>query len=72
MVKTELYARDKTLSYDELYDKKTFETRKKLQEYATKMKEINIVLICGLDIQIETFNKRHKNAMLDLQMSANI
>ena len=36
------------------------------------MKEINIVLICGLDIQIETFNKRHENAMLDLQMSANI
>jgi phosphomevalonate kinase len=67
LVKAELYARDKTLSYDELYDKKTFESRKKLQEYATENGRNKYgfdMWIRGLDIQIETFNKRHENALI--------
>ena len=35
LMKNELYARDLTLMYDELYDKKTYETRNKLQQYGT-------------------------------------
>ena len=35
-VKNELYARDLALTYDLLYDKKTYESRNKLQQYATE------------------------------------
>jgi phosphomevalonate kinase len=60
-VKNELYARDLELTYDLLYDNKTFESRKKLQEYATEYgrdKYNNNMWIRGLDMQIETFCKR--------------
>lgn len=67
LCKAELYARDETLTYDELYDKKTFESRKKLQEYATENgrdKYSFDMWIRGLDIQIETFNRRHSSALI--------
>lgn len=60
-VKNELYARDEKLTYDLLYDNKTFESRKKLQEYATENgrdKYNKDMWVRGLDIQIETFAKR--------------
>ena len=60
-VKNELYSRDVTLTYDLLYDKKTFESRKKLQEYATEYgrdKYNQDMWIRGLDMQIETFRRR--------------
>jgi hypothetical protein len=61
LMKNELYARDKTLLYDELYDYKTFETRQKLQQYGTENgrdKYHEDIWVRGLDIQIETFNRR--------------
>ena len=60
-VKNELYARDLDLTYDLLYDHKTFVSRKKLQEYATENgrdKYNKDMWIRGLDMQIETFCKR--------------
>jgi len=60
-VKNELYARDVSLTYDLLYDKKTYESRKKLQEYATEYgrdKYNQDMWIRGLDMQIETFSRR--------------
>jgi len=60
-VKNELYARDENLTYDLLYDNKSFESRKKLQEYATENgrdKYNKDMWVRGLDIQIETFAKR--------------
>jgi len=60
-VKNELYARDLSLTYDLLYDQKTFESRKKLQEYATEHgrdKYNQDMWIRGLDIQINTFKER--------------
>jgi phosphomevalonate kinase len=60
-VKNELYARDIALTYDLLYDHKTYESRKKLQEYATEYgrdKYNQDMWIRGLDMQIETFVKR--------------
>ncbi len=60
-VKNELYARDLSLTYDELYDRKTNESRHKLQTYATEHGR-NVynqdMWIRGLDMQIETFNRR--------------
>ena len=64
LMKSELYARDKSLSYDELYDNKTFESRRKLQEYGTEHgrdKYHQDIWIRGLDIQIDTFSKRCLN-----------
>jgi len=61
LMKNELYARDKTLTYDELYDHKTFETRNKLQQYGTENgrdKYHQDIWIRGLDIQVETFRRR--------------
>jgi hypothetical protein len=61
LMKNELYARDLTLSYDQLYDHKTFETRQKLQQYGTENgrdKYHQDIWIRGLDIQIETFRRR--------------
>jgi hypothetical protein len=61
LMKNELYARDKTLQYDELYDHKTYETRQKLQQYGTENgrdKYHEDIWVRGLDIQIETFNRR--------------
>jgi phosphomevalonate kinase len=67
-VKNELYARDETLTYDLLYDQKSYELRKKLQEYATEYgrdKYNQDMWIRGLDMQIETFQKRSsKEAMI--------
>lgn len=67
-VKNELYARDEKLTYDLLYDNKTFESRKKLQEYATENgrdKYNKDMWVRGLDMQIETFIKRSpKPAMI--------
>jgi hypothetical protein len=60
-VKNELYARDESLTYNLLYDNKTFESRKKLQEYATEHgrdKYNQDMWIRGLDMQIETFCRR--------------
>ena len=60
-VKNELYARDLELTYDVLYDRKTFASRKKLQEYATENgrdKYNKDMWIRGLDLQIQTFCKR--------------
>jgi len=60
-VKNELYARDLQLTYDQLYDHKTHESRKKLQEYATEYgrdKYNKNMWIRGLDMQIQTFCKR--------------
>jgi len=60
-MKNELYARDLTLTYDELYDKKTYETRNKLQQYGTengRNKYHQNIWVRGLDIQIETFRRR--------------
>ena len=60
-VKNELYARDLDLTYDLLYDHKSFESRKKLQEYATENgrdKYNQDMWVRGLDMQIETFYKR--------------
>jgi phosphomevalonate kinase len=60
-MKNELYARDLTLSYDQLYDHKTFETRQKLQQYGTENgrdKYHQDIWVRGLDIQIETFQRR--------------
>jgi dephospho-CoA kinase len=60
-VKNELYARDTSLTYDLLYDHKTFESRKKLQEYATengREKYNQDMWIRGLDMQINTFKER--------------
>lgn len=60
-MKNELYARDLTLSYDQLYDNKTYETRQKLQQYGTENgrdKYHQDIWIRGLDIQIETFQRR--------------
>ena len=60
-VKNELYARDETLTYDLLYDQKSYDSRKKLQEYATEYgrdKYNQDMWIRGLDMQIETFVKR--------------
>ena len=47
LMKNELFARDLSLKYDDLYDHKTFETRNKLQHMELKMEEINIILIFG-------------------------
>ena len=61
LMKNELYARDLKLSYDELYDHKTFETRQKLQLYGTENgrdKYHEDIWVRGLDIQIETFKRR--------------
>jgi hypothetical protein len=61
LMKNELFARDLTLMYDDLYDKKTFETRNKLQQYGTengRNKYHKNIWIRGLDIQIETFSRR--------------
>ena len=61
LMKNELYARDTTLSYDELYDHKTFETRNKLQQYGTENgrdKYHQDIWVRGLDIQVETFRRR--------------
>jgi len=61
LIKNEIYARDLNISYDELYDHKTFETRQKLQEYGTENgrdKYHQNIWIRGLDIQIETFQRR--------------
>jgi phosphomevalonate kinase len=67
-VKNELYARDETLTYDLLYDQKSYESRKKLQEYATEYGRDRYnqdMWIRGLDMQIETFQKRSpKEAMI--------
>jgi dephospho-CoA kinase len=66
-VKNELYARDLLLTYDLLYDNKTFESRKKLQEYATEHgrdKYNHDMWIRGLDMQIETFCKRSPKEVL--------
>jgi phosphomevalonate kinase len=60
-VKNELYARDLSLTYDLLHNNKTFESRKKLQEYATENgrdKFNQDMWIRGLDMQIETFCRR--------------
>jgi len=60
-VKNELYARDTKLTYNLLHDNKTFESRKKLQEYATENgrdKYNQDMWVRGLDIQIQTFCKR--------------
>jgi len=60
-VKNELYARDLELTYDLLYDHKTFGSRKKLQEYATENgrdKYHKDMWIRGLDMQIHTFCRR--------------
>jgi len=60
-MKNELYARDLSLQYDDLYDHKTFETRNKLQQYGTengREKYHPDIWIRGLDIQIETFKRR--------------
>ena len=68
LMKNELYARDLSLSYDEMYDKKTFETRRKLQEYGTEYgrnRHHPDIWIRGLDIQIETFSRRcNGNALI--------
>ena len=67
LMKYELYARDKTLIYDELYDHKTFETRNKLQQYGTENgrdKYHQDIWIRGLDIQIETFRRRSNDQCL--------
>jgi phosphomevalonate kinase len=67
LMKYELYARDKTLMYDELYDHKTFETRNKLQQYGTENgrdKYHQDIWIRGLDIQIETFRRRSNDQCL--------
>jgi dephospho-CoA kinase len=61
LMKNELFARDTTLSYDELYDHKTYETRNKLQQYGTENgrdKYHQDIWVRGLDIQIETFRRR--------------
>jgi hypothetical protein len=61
LMKNELYARDTSIIYDELYDHKTFETRQKLQQYGTENgrdKYHEDIWVRGLDIQIETFNRR--------------
>ena len=61
LMKNELYARDLTLQYDQLYDQKTFETRNKLQQYGTENgrdKYHQDIWVRGLDIQIETFKRR--------------
>lgn len=61
LMKNELYARDLYLSYDELYDHKTYETRQKLQQYGTENgrdKYHEDIWVRGLDIQIETFSRR--------------
>ena len=67
-VKNEVFARDPSLTYDLLYDKKTFESRKKLQEYATEYgrdKYNYDMWVRGLDMQIETFCRRSpKEAMI--------
>jgi phosphomevalonate kinase len=60
-VKNELYARDEKLTYDLLYDKKTYESRNKLQQYATEHgrdKYNENMWIRGLDMQIQTFCRR--------------
>jgi phosphomevalonate kinase len=60
-VKNELYARDVSLTYDLLYDQKTYDSRNKLQNYATENgrdKYNQEMWIRGLDMQIETFRKR--------------
>jgi phosphomevalonate kinase len=60
-VKNELYARDLELTYDLLYDNKSYNSRKKLQEYATEYgrdKYNENMWIRGLDMQIQTFCKR--------------
>jgi hypothetical protein len=49
------------LTYDELYDHKTFETRQKLQQYGTENgrdKYHEDIWVRGIDIQIETFSRR--------------
>jgi hypothetical protein len=61
LMKNELFARDLSLKYDDLYDHKTFETRNKLQQYGTengREKYHPDIWIRGLDIQIETFCRR--------------
>ena len=60
-VKQELYARNIELTYDVLYDNKTHESRQKLQQYATENgrdKYNENMWIRGLDMQIETFQRR--------------
>jgi dephospho-CoA kinase len=67
LMKNELYARDTSLTYDELYDHKTFETRNKLQQYGTENgrdKYHQDIWIRGLDIQIETFKRRSGDTCL--------
>lgn len=61
LMKNELFARDTSISYDELYDHKTFETRNKLQQYGTENgrdKYHQDIWVRGLDIQVETFRRR--------------
>jgi dephospho-CoA kinase len=67
LMKNELYARDTTLLYDELYDHKTFETRNKLQQYGTENgrdKYHQDIWVRGLDIQVETFRRRSNDKCL--------
>lgn len=68
-VKNELYARDETLTYDLLYDQKSYDSRKKLQEYATEYGRDRYnqdMWIRGLDMQIETFQKRSPKEVMIL------
>jgi len=67
LMKNELFARDPSLKYDDLYDHKTFETRNKLQQYGTENgrdKYHQDIWIRGLDIQIETFRRRSNDKCL--------
>jgi dephospho-CoA kinase len=67
LLKNELFARDTSLSYDELYDHKTFETRNKLQQYGTENgrdKYHQDIWVRGLDIQVETFRRRSNDNCL--------
>ena len=67
-VKQELYARNPELTYDVLYDNKTNESRQQLQQYATENgrdKYTEDMWIRGLDMQIETFQRRsYKNTLI--------
>jgi phosphomevalonate kinase len=68
-VKNELYARDLALTYDLLYDQKSYDSRKKLQEYATEYGRDRYnqdMWIRGLDMQIETFQKRSPKEVMIL------
>jgi phosphomevalonate kinase len=66
LMKFQIYSREKSFTYDELYDKKTTQSRQLLQKWGMEMRNTygDDIWIRGIDIQIETFCRRSANPLI--------